>query len=86
MIMLTVEVQIAPSFVGICGTDIHYYVDGGVSEAMTVKGPIVLGHEGSGIVTKLGDGVTGIEVGTILILITAGECFLSCSYVPYFIC
>lgn len=86
MITLIAEVQIAPSFVGICGTDIHYYVDGGVSEAMTVKGPIVLGHEGSGIVTKLGEGVTGIEIGTILILITAGECFSLCSCVSYFIC
>jgi threonine dehydrogenase-like Zn-dependent dehydrogenase len=43
MIMLILEVQIAR------GTDIHHYVDDGKSEAMTGKGVIVLGHEGSGI-------------------------------------
>ncbi|KAH8173588.1 alcohol dehydrogenase groES-like domain-containing protein [Sarocladium implicatum] len=63
------QVKIAPSFVGICGTDLHEYL-GGPNFCPTsphpVTGetiPVTLGHEFSGVITELGPGVTGFEVG-----------------------
>jgi threonine dehydrogenase-like Zn-dependent dehydrogenase len=63
------EEQIAPAFVGICGTDLHEYL-GGPTFAPTKPHPvtqdtipITLGHEFSGVVTELGQGVSSFTVG-----------------------
>ena len=57
-----VEVQIKIDSVGICGTDVHFWQDGGMGD-FTVKEPVVLGHEPAGTVTKLGPGVKSLQVG-----------------------
>lgn len=49
------------AYVGICGTDIEFFKDGGVPPFMKV--PLVLGHENCGVVAKLGEGVTKFKVG-----------------------
>lgn len=56
--------------VGMCHTDV---VPRGVSLAPF---PIVPGHEGSGVVEAVGDGVTGIEVGDHVVLTfdSCGDC------------
>lgn len=55
------EVKIAVQAAGICGSDLHIW-HGDIE--IPVKPPVVLGHEFSGIVNKLGAGVTGgLEVG-----------------------
>lgn len=56
------EVLLALAAGGICGSDLHYYQHGGFGP-IVVKEPIILGHEASGIVTALGEGVTGLAVG-----------------------
>lgn len=56
------EVAIAVKVVGICGSDVHYYTHGRIGP-FVVDAPMVLGHEAAGIVTALGDGVTGLAVG-----------------------
>lgn len=56
------EVAIAVKVVGICGSDVHYYTHGRIGP-FVVEAPMVLGHEAAGIVTALGDGVTGLAVG-----------------------
>lgn len=48
---------------GICGSDLHYYKDGGFGP-IRVKEPIILGHEAAGTVERLGSGVAHLEVGT----------------------
>lgn len=48
------EVELAPAYVGICGTDLHIYH--GDMDAR-VKVPAVLGHEMSGRVVRVGPGV-----------------------------
>lgn len=48
--------------VGVCGSDVHYYAHGQCG-AFKVKGPIVLGHECSGVVAALGSAVTSLKVG-----------------------
>jgi 2-desacetyl-2-hydroxyethyl bacteriochlorophyllide A dehydrogenase len=54
------EVRLKVAYVGICGTDVHIYhgnMDGRVSI------PQVIGHEMSGTIDALGDGVTDFEPG-----------------------
>ncbi|CAH0045076.1 unnamed protein product [Clonostachys solani] len=63
------QIKIAPSFVGICGTDLHEYLGGPnfcPVKAHGVTGetiPITLGHEFSGVVKEIGEGVEGFTVG-----------------------
>lgn len=47
---------------GICGSDIHYYAHGRIGDFVLTK-PMVLGHESSGVVVAVGDGVTSVKVG-----------------------
>ena len=56
------EVLIDIDTVGICGSDVHYYQHGRIGP-FVVNDPMVLGHEASGVVSKLGDGVTHLKVG-----------------------
>lgn len=48
---------------GICGSDLHYYHDGGFG-AVRVREPMVLGHEIAGHVLQTGPGVAGLTPGT----------------------
>jgi D-xylulose reductase len=56
------EVKIAIDTVGVCGSDVHYYTHGKIGP-FVVRAPMVLGHEASGVVEALGDGVTHLAVG-----------------------
>ncbi len=56
------DVRIATGVVGICGSDVHYYTDGGIGP-FVVREPMVLGHEGAGTVVEVGDQVEGLGVG-----------------------
>ncbi|MEI8001749.1 MAG: alcohol dehydrogenase catalytic domain-containing protein [Actinomycetes bacterium] len=55
------QVRVAPAHNGICGSDLHMYFQGSFG---VTDGPIVLGHEFSGVVDAVGDGVTRVAVGT----------------------
>lgn len=54
------EVQVEVAYVGICGTDLH--ILHGAMDAR-VEMPAIIGHEMSGTVAALGEGVTGWSVG-----------------------
>ena len=54
------EIKIAVQAAGICGSDLHIW-HGDIE--IPVKPPVVLGHEFSGVVSELGAGVSGLEVG-----------------------
>ncbi|MPV65222.1 NAD(P)-dependent alcohol dehydrogenase [Burkholderia sp. BE17] len=56
------DVRIKIHTVGVCGSDVHYYVHGGIGP-FRVDAPMVLGHEASGIVVETGAGVTHLRVG-----------------------
>jgi len=56
------EVQLGMKMVGICCSDIHYWQRGAIGD-FVVKAPMVMGHEGGGIVTAVGEGVTHLKVG-----------------------
>lgn len=57
------EVLIRVRAVGICGSDVHYFEDGGIGDAK-ISGPHELGHEFAGEVVAIGPGVEGPLVGT----------------------
>jgi S-(hydroxymethyl)mycothiol dehydrogenase len=48
---------------GVCHTDLHYR-EGGISDDF----PFLLGHEASGVVAAVGEGVTDVEVGDFVVL------------------
>ena len=48
--------------VGVCGSDVAYYRYGKIGP-FVVNGPFVLGHEVSGEVTAVGEGVDNVRVG-----------------------
>ncbi len=55
-----VEVRIEAG--GICGSDLHYYFDGGFG-AVRLKEPMILGHEIAGTVSRVGTEVEGLKAG-----------------------
>jgi (R,R)-butanediol dehydrogenase/meso-butanediol dehydrogenase/diacetyl reductase len=64
------QLQVKVAWCGICGTDLHEYLGGplyipldGPHPVTGVRAPVIIGHEMSGTVTALGDGVTGFAVG-----------------------
>ncbi|KAL0188284.1 hypothetical protein M9458_015383, partial [Cirrhinus mrigala] len=46
--------------VGICGSDVHYWMNGRIGH-FVLKQPMVLGHEASGRVVKVGSAVTHLK-------------------------
>lgn len=70
--------------IGVCGSDIHVYH----GEHPFTSYPVTQGHEVSGIVEKLGEGVTGLTVGqkvTIQPQVVCGECY-PCRHGKYNLC
>jgi L-iditol 2-dehydrogenase len=56
------QVQVRIDAVGICGSDLHSYAEGGVGDTVC-QYPMVLGHEPAGVVMRTGAGVTGWSAG-----------------------
>ena len=55
-------VLVAIRALGICGSDVHYLLHGGIA-TFTLSGPMVLGHECAGDVVAVGAGVNTHSVG-----------------------
>ncbi len=68
------EIQVAVKAVGICGSDLHYFSDGGIGDARCLY-PMVLGHEPAGAVMRTGAGVSGWSAGDRAILEPALYCY-----------
>ena len=63
---------------GICGSDLHYFHNGGFG-VVRIKEPMALGHEASGHVDAVGSGVSGVKVGDLVAVNPSVPCD-SCSY------
>lgn len=79
----TVKVEV--EWCGICGTDLHEYLEGpifappaGAPHPLTGETvPITLGHEFAGVVAELGEGVTDLNVGDRVVVepyLVCGRC------------
>jgi L-iditol 2-dehydrogenase len=70
------EVLIKVKTVGICGSDMHWYLEGGIGN-LTATYPQVLGHEPAGEIIAVGKGVHHRKVGDRVSIepsITCGHC------------
>ncbi|CAN0503510.1 unnamed protein product, partial [Scytosiphon promiscuus] len=54
------EVRIKVAYSGVCGTDVHIYH--GMMDKR-VKMPLTIGHEMSGTIDAIGEGVSGYAIG-----------------------
>ncbi|TPJ12239.1 L-idonate 5-dehydrogenase [Mesorhizobium sp. B2-7-3] len=63
---------------GICGSDLHYYNHGGFG-TVRLKEPMILGHEVSGVIEKLGPGVDGLRPGQLVAVSPSRPCY-GCRY------
>src|SRR2546425_1109678 len=66
------EVRVAVSACGLCGSDLH-----AVAGDLPLELPLILGHEASGQIDALGEGVEGLPVGERVLInpiLTCGHC------------
>ena len=64
------EVLVRVAAAGVCHSDVHL-ADGQLGEG---RWPIVLGHEGAGVVTVLGEGVSGVQEGDHVAFCLVASC------------
>ena len=70
------EVLVKLEYVGICGSDLHYYETGAIG-SYVVEPPFVLAHEPGGVVVEVGKNVKHLKVGDKVALEpgkTCGQC------------
>ncbi|RFB15322.1 2,3-butanediol dehydrogenase [Bacillus sp. HNG] len=89
------EVKLKVEWCGICGSDLHEYTVGPIFIPAETphpltgdKAPIVMGHEFSGQVVEIGEGVTRVQVGdrvAVEPIYSCGECE-ACKQGKYNLC
>ena len=67
------EVLVSMSSGGICGSDIHYYFDGGFGK-VRLKTPMILGHEICGTVVDAGVNVKRVKSGDLVSINPSTPC------------
>jgi L-iditol 2-dehydrogenase len=81
------EVLVKTKAVGICGSDVHYYVEGKIGEYV-VNEPLILGHETAGVIEKVGSNVKHLKKGDRVALepgVPCG-CCIQCKTGNYNLC
>ena len=81
------EVLIRVKSVGICGTDFHYWRTGSVGN-FKITEPFILGHEASGQIEQVGEGVTNRSIGEKVVVdiqVPCGKCSI-CRMGRYNLC
>ncbi|MEZ5311219.1 MAG: Zn-dependent alcohol dehydrogenase [Microthrixaceae bacterium] len=63
------EVRVRIEAAGLCHSDVSV-----LNGTIQFPPPVVLGHEGAGVVTQVGNGVTNVAVGDHVVLSTLGNC------------
>jgi L-idonate 5-dehydrogenase len=72
------EVEVRIEAGGICGSDLHYYYDGGFG-AVRLREPMILGHEIAGTIARVGTEVASLKVGARVAVNPSRPCN-SCRY------
>src|SRR5690606_39612576 len=90
------QVEVSVDWCGICGTDLHEFLEGpifipaeGSPHPLTgSEPPVVMGHEFAGVVSRVGSGVTGVREGDRVAVepyYVCGEC-VACTSGRYNVC
>lgn len=64
------EIRVAVQAAGVCGTDLH----AAHGKLPVPSLPVIMGHEGAGIIDAVGEGVTDFEVGDRVLLLPSETC------------
>ena len=67
------DVKVRMKVVGVCGSDIHYYISGKIGDQV-VSYPFAVGHEGAGEVVDVGSDVTLVKPGDRVAIEPAMPC------------
>ncbi len=67
------DVLVTVRAVGVCGSDVHNYVEGGIG-SRRVTYPFIPGHEGAGEVVAIGAAVSRVRVGDHVVIEPAHSC------------
>ncbi|MDR2397362.1 MAG: NAD(P)-dependent alcohol dehydrogenase [Spirochaetaceae bacterium] len=59
------DVRIQVQACGICGSDIHYYLEGAIGD-FVLREPMILGHEAAGVVVEKGAAVRNVSIGDLV--------------------
>lgn len=81
------QVLVKIEYVGICGSDVHYYETGRISD-FVVAPPFILGHETAGVVEEVGAAVKNLKPGDRVALepsVPCGSCSM-CRAGKYNLC
>ncbi len=68
------DVLVRMKSVGVCGSDIHYFLNGKIGRQV-VRYPFTIGHEGAGVVEKTAPGVTIVRPGDRIAIDPAMACY-----------
>jgi L-iditol 2-dehydrogenase len=68
------EIQVRVDAVGVCGSDLHNFAEGRIGDVES-RYPMVLGHEPTGTVVRLGAGATGFAPGDRVALEAPFYCY-----------
>lgn len=70
------EVLLKVAYVGICGSDLHYFRQGAIGDQV-IEYPFIIGHEAVAVVETTGNEVAGLKKGDKVVLnpaISCGRC------------
>lgn len=68
------DVLVKMKVIGVCGSDVHYYVSGKIG-SQVVKYPFPVGHEGAGVVEAVGKAVKTVKPGDRIAVEPAMPCY-----------
>lgn len=82
------EALIRIESVGVCGSDMHYYLEGRIGTQQVLTEPVILGHEYAGVVEAVGSGADPGLVGKRVAVEPGIPCFQceSCATGHYNVC
>ena len=67
------DVLLKVEYVGVCGSDVHYYQTGRIG-SQVVSYPFIVGHECAAMVVEIGSAVSRVKVGDIVAVDPAVSC------------